>query len=67
MPEVQCSFTHFTQQPQSVMWHLQYALDNASRQGTMQCQEICGWQQTPNHLVEKKLLLLSNLLSGKNY
>ena len=41
MTEVQSSFSHFTQQPQSIPWHLQYALDNASRQGTMQCQETC--------------------------
>ena len=29
------------QQPQSILWHLQHALDNAPRQGTMQCQETC--------------------------
>ena len=38
---VQSSLNHFTRQPQSVMWHLQYALHNVSRQGTMQCQETC--------------------------
>ena len=29
--EQQSSFSHFTQQPQSVIWHLQYALHNASK------------------------------------
>ena len=41
MNEVQSSFSHFTQQPQLILWHLQYALDNAPRQGTMQCHETC--------------------------
>ena len=38
---VQSSLRHFMQQPQSILWHLQYALDNTLRQGTMQCQETC--------------------------
>ena len=42
---VQSSFNHFTRQPQSILWHVQYALDSASRQGTMQCQETC-WMVT---------------------
>ena len=43
--EVQNSFSQqpasFTQQPKSVMWHLQHSLHNTSRHGTMQCQETC--------------------------
>ena len=39
--EVQSSLSHFTKQPQSILWHLQYALDTAPRQGTMQHQETC--------------------------
>ena len=38
---VQSSLNPFPQQPQYILWHLEYALDNASRQGTMQCQETC--------------------------
>ena len=41
LPQMSCSFSHFTQQPQSILWLLQYALDNAPRQGTMQCRETC--------------------------
>ena len=37
---MQGSFSHFTQQPQYIPWHLQYALDNVPRRGTMQCQEL---------------------------
>ena len=39
--KVQSSLSHFAQQPQSILWYLQYALDNAPRQGTMQRQERC--------------------------
>ena len=38
---VQSSLRHFTLQPQSIVWHLQYALDNASREGKIQWQETC--------------------------
>ena len=36
---IQSSYSHFMPQPQSIVWHLQYALHKALRQGTMQCQE----------------------------
>ena len=38
---VQTATCHFTRQPQSILWHLRYAIDNALRQGTMQCPETC--------------------------
>ena len=36
------SLCHFTRQPQSILWHLQYAFDNVSRQGTMQFHRHAG-------------------------
>ena len=39
--EVQSSLSHFTRQRRSILWHLQYAFDDAPRQGTIQRQETC--------------------------
>ena len=49
---VRSSLCHFTQQPQSILWHLQLAIDNASRQGTMQHQKTC---RMATHIIKERV------------
>ena len=65
MIEKQSSLGHFTQQPQSILWHLQYALDNALRQDTMQRQETCRMATDTNKMLDEDGIYLVNFLSTK--